>query len=204
MDDRVASLPAEELAAQERRRERRMPAEEGIWVLILGDMMIFSLFFASFLYYRSKQLPLYLDSQAKLDPDFGVAYTLLLLLSSWFVVLAVKTIRAHRPRPAPALFAGAWLCGAGFVALKVVEYGAKVSAGITPLTNEFFMFYFAYTGIHLLHVLIGLGVLVFLLLKSRRTGGTPREMRTFESGGAFWHLVDLLWIVLFPLLYLVR
>ena len=88
--------------------------------------------------------------------------------------------------------------------LKIVEYSGKVSVGITPLTNEFFMFYFAYTGIHLLHVLIGLGVLVFLTLKARRTSCSPREMRTFESGGVFWHLVDLLWIVLLPLLYLVR
>jgi len=77
----------------------------------------------------------------------------------------------------------------------------KFQQGITLVTNDYFMYYFMYTGIHLLHVLIGLGVLIYLC--RRAPWAMPKEMPLFESGAVFWHLVDLLWIMLFTLLYLV-
>jgi nitric oxide reductase NorE protein len=191
-------------AGSKTRPARHLPGEEGVWVFIFGDMMIFSLFFGTFLYYRAQNLDIYLASQAKLNPHYGALNAVLLLSSSWFVVLALQAIRTQRVRAAPWLFGLGWLCGAGFVVVKFVEYGEKIRDGITVTTNEFFMFYYVYTGIHFMHVIIGMAVLSYLLLKSRRATAGSLNVSTFESGAAYWHMVDLLWIVLFPLLYLVR
>ncbi len=84
------------------------------------------------------------------------------------------------------------------------EYGEKLNAGFTITTNDFFMLYFIYTGLHLLHVVIGMGVLTALVVYSRSGEfAVGNRLRNLESGASFWHLVDLLWIVLFALLYLI-
>jgi nitric oxide reductase NorE protein len=101
------------------------------------------------------------------------------------------------------MFAGALVCGLAFVGLKVVEYTAKVSEGHVPTENNFYMYYYVLTGFHLLHVLIGIVVLVSLIVAARIAQPSRTRMAFIEGGGCFWHLVDLLWIVLFPLLYLV-
>jgi nitric oxide reductase NorE protein len=89
------------------------------------------------------------------------------------------------------------------VALKVTEYVLLVGAGHTAGANHFYLYYFILTGLHLLHVCIGIVVLVLLLTQTRRTELSATRLAVIEGGGCFWHLVDLLWIVLFPLLYLV-
>jgi nitric oxide reductase NorE protein len=186
------------------RRVRHIPGEAGIWVLILGDLMVFAVIFGTQLYYRGQAPELFARSQRLLDQDLGVLNTVLLLVSSLFVVLAVRTVRTAR-RPQSALFlAGALICGAGFAAVKVVEYGEKIGAGITPLTDDFFLYYFVLTGLHSLHLLVGMAVLTFLVALSRKPSMTDRQFALFEGGACFWHMVDLLWIVLFPLLYLVH
>jgi len=182
---------------------RRMPGEEGVWIFIFGDMVVFGLFFLTYLYYRAVSPVPYAESQVRLNGALGLANTLLLLTSSWFVARAVEAVRHGRFSTASRLIAGGFALGAGFVIIKIFEYREKFAAGLTVVSNEFFMFYFMYTGIHLLHVFIGLGVLIVLFRLSR--GETAAvHIRSFESGGAFWHLVDLLWVILFALLYLAR
>jgi len=188
--------------AAQARPEKVLPGEEGVWILVLGDMIVFGLFFITYLYYRAQEADLFERSQSLLNVDLGVLNTLLLLTSSWFVVMGVEAVRDGRNRGAKALLRLAFLCGAGFCAIKAIEYTEKFRDGITLVTNDFFMYYFMYTGIHLLHVAIGLGVLLFLMHKT--DAATPRDAPLFESGATFWHMVDLLWIMLFPLLYLVR
>lgn len=172
-------------------------------MFIFGDLLVFGLFFLTFLTYRAADPALYAQAQAQLDTGLGLLNTLLLLTSSWFVASAVNAVRKGRPALAARLIAGGFVLGAGFVVVKAIEYGAKIGAGITVVSNEFFMFYFMYTGIHLVHVLIGLGVLIVLYRMARREDAAA-HVSGFESGGAFWHLVDLLWVVLFALLYLAR
>ncbi|CAN5392419.1 cytochrome c oxidase subunit 3 family protein [soil metagenome] len=188
----------------EQPRTRHLPGEEGIWLFILGDMMVFALFFLTFVYYRGTDVATYVAAQKGLNEGLGLLNTLFLLTSSWFVALAVRGMRAGGGARTPWLIAAAMLCGLAFVVVKFIEYREKFAAGITVLTNEFFMFYFMFTGIHLIHVLIGLGVLTYLLLLSRKPLPAAGDISAFESGAAFWHLVDLLWVVLFALLYLVR
>ncbi|OUS16556.1 hypothetical protein A9Q88_06675 [Gammaproteobacteria bacterium 50_400_T64] len=190
-----------------------VPGEVGIWVFILGDMVIFGLFFIVFVYYRGLDLELYLQSQATLNQNYGAINTLFLLASSWFVAMAVDDMRSKTTRLAPRFFVLAMLCGLGFAVVKIIEYREKITAGITLTTNDFYMYYYIFTGLHFLHVLIGMGVLVFLWFKARaavqRKGELPvgdkeKEMMLIESGTSYWHMVDLLWIVLFPLLYLMK
>ena len=189
-------------------KARHLPGEEGIWIFILGDMLVFSLFFLVFTYYRGLDPELFASSQATLNLHYGAVNTLFLLTSSWFVVLGLHAVRQNRATWAARLVVAAGLCGLGFVVVKFLEYGEKIRAGYVLTTNDFFMYYYIFTGIHFLHLIIGLGVLLFLWFKCKSlvVAGRvkPGDIQTFESGAAYWHMVDLLWIVLFPLIYLVK
>jgi nitric oxide reductase NorE protein len=123
-----------------------LPGEPGIWMLICGDLVIFTIFFATFTYYRGQSLALYTQSQATLHQFFGAVNTVLLLTSSLFVALAMNALRRDGNRAAVALLALAFCCGAGFLSIKYLEYGEKLRAGITLTTNEFYSFYYVLTG----------------------------------------------------------
>ncbi len=88
--------------------------------------------------------------------------------------------------------------------VKAVEYTAKIKAGYTMLSNDFFMFYWCLTGIHLLHVFVGSTILLVCWNNARDGRYGPANMKGLETGASYWHMVDLLWIFLFPLLYLLR
>lgn len=184
--------------------ERVVPGELGVWVFILGDMLVFSLLFGSYAWYRHQDHALFVASQATLSIAFGVVNTLLLLTASLLVVLALHRARRSSIDSVPPLLAQAVGCGVGFCVSKFFEYREKISAGYTLLSNDFFMYYYMLTGIHLLHVAVGLGVLIFLYCRARQGRYAASDMRNLESGGLIWHMVDLLWIVLFPLLYLIK
>ena len=181
-----------------------IPGEAGVWVLILGDMVAFSAFFAVFLLHRAQNVALFSVSQAALDRRFGLLNTALLLTSSLFVARAVIAARAGATPWSSRLLIFALACGGGFVVSKAFEWGGKIAAGITLNTNEFYSFYYMFTGIHLLHVLVGMGVLSYLLARSRRADPGVSYVAVMEGGGAFWHMVDLIWVVLFALFYLLR
>jgi nitric oxide reductase NorE protein len=183
----------------------RLQGETGVWVFIAGDLLIFALFFATYLYYHAGQRLLFAQSQHTLSQGIGILNTLLLLTSSWFVALGVQRIRTGQRNHSAVLVVLAILCAAGFLTNKGIEWTQLILGGRTLSTNEFFMFFYMLTGIHALHVLIGIGVLAYVLVRIR--GGTLSEgpdVTAIESGAVFWHLVDLLWIVLFALFYLVR
>lgn len=182
----------------------RLAGDAGVWLFIGADMCAFALFFLLFAWGRAHDAALYEQSRRTLDAGLGLANTLILLTSSWFMVLAVEAARAgSRPRTVRYL-ALAMAVGSGFAVLKVVEYTQKIRSGITMLSNEFYMYYFVYTGIHFLHFLVGMVVLAICLHKARLDALDARYRVWIESGGCYWHMVDLLWIVLFPLLYLQR
>lgn len=183
---------------------QRLPGVEGVWVFVGADMVFFAMLFVSFMVDRVKNPELYEVSRLTLDANFGGINTLILLTSSWFVVLAVHAVRQDRLADVPRWLVAAFLCGFAFGLSKAFEYGAKLQAGITPATNDFYMYYFVLTGFHLLHVTAGTIMLILFWAKSRRGEFTRDRMLVLECGGIYWHMVDLLWIVLFPLLYLMR
>ena len=184
--------------------EPRLPGETGVWMFIIGDVLVFSLLFAVFVYDRSQEVALFVEQQQLLNQTFGLVNTLLLLTSSWLVVLAVHGARTGQLSRARGCFALAILCGIGFFVIKYFEWGEKLAADLTIETNNFFMYYYLMTGIHLMHMVIGIGVLVFLWQSVRGTEFDAQGVGVLESGACFWHLVDILWIALFALLYLMR
>jgi nitric oxide reductase NorE protein len=185
---------------------RHLPGEEGTWIFIFGDMTVFALLFGVYLEARSHDPELFNTAQATLNQNFGAINTLLLLCSSLFVVTAIRAIRNRvgGKTLAPALIAGAFTCGLGFSLIKYLEYSDKLSSGIKPATNDFWMYFFVLTGLHFFHLLIGMGLLAFIFVQARRAQLDARRFAFVEGAGCFWHMVDLLWIVLFPLLYLVH
>lgn len=182
---------------------RHVPGEPGVWIFLFGDMVVFGVFFATFMYQRAQAPKLFDESRHTLSLNIGLTNTLILLTSSLFVVTAVRAIRRAQRQAAQVLLAGALVGGLAFVGFKAIEYTAKVSQGHVPTQNNFYLYFFILSGLHLFHVLIGLVVLVLLLTQARRTELNSTRMALVEGGACFWHLVDLLWIVLFPLLYLV-
>ena len=205
-----AGLPvpdARPAPGEERLPRGRVPGEAGIWVFIVGDMLIFGLFFIVYMAHRAASPALFARSGATLSGTFGAANTVLLLTGSLCVVQAVHALRRRARRLAPVLLGAAMLCGVAFAVDKVFEYRAELRAGHTPTTNDFYTFYFMLTGLHLVHLCIAVLFLTIALrisLRPVRAVRAVRDMRTVEVAASFWHLVDLLWIVLFPLLYLVR
>jgi nitric oxide reductase NorE protein len=134
----------------------------------------------------------------------GLANTLLLLTSSLFVAKGVQATRAGDARRAPRLFAAALACALGFIAAKGFEYFELFGEGIALDTQLFFGFYFGLTALHLGHVVIGSVLLTLLTAAARKPLSRPTHLAMVESAGCFWHMVDLLWIVIFPLLYLIE
>lgn len=191
-------------APNARRHPRRVPGEEGVWVFLFGDMTVFAILFGVYLYYRGAQPELFDASQVRLNQTFGVVNTLVLLTSSLLVVTAVRAVRRDATDLARKLLYGAMALGLVFVANKAIEYSQKISHDLVPTTNQFFMYFYVMTGLHLFHVVIGMALLWYAVTLTKRPTRSEREMGYLEGAGCFWHMVDLLWIVIFPLLYLVR
>jgi nitric oxide reductase NorE protein len=191
-----------EQEARQREQERRIPGEPGLWIVIIGDMMVFAILFGVYLYYRADAPELFASSQAHLSRGFGFANTLVMLSSSLAVVAAVHAARASRTAVARRAFAVAIGFGVTFVVLKAFEWGSKINADLVPNTNDFYMMYYVLTGIHLGHLVIGMIVLTVLrqIVRGEAESGTRRAL--VEGGGVFWHMVDMIWLVLFPLVYL--
>jgi nitric oxide reductase NorE protein len=181
---------------------RHVPGQPDMWLLVLFEALVFTAYFAVYLYHRSVYRGLFLQSQASLSPWLGTLDTLLLLTSSMFMLRCAQAARdgAFRSAMTNAYLTAAM--GAAFLASKLTEWFLLVHGGHTFASNQFFMYYFFLTGIHLLHLLIGfiaLGVLVYQLRSPRR-----RSQQLVETCATYWHTVDLLWVLIFSLLYVVR
>lgn len=181
-----------------------LPGDSGLWVFILADMAMFALFFLVFSWARIGNVALFEASRRHLDQSLGLANTLILLTSSMFMVHAVDAARRADRRRTIRYLGLSIAVGSGFAILKIVEYSEKIRTGITMLTNDFYMYYFVFTGIHFVHFLMGIVALTVMLVKARHDDLDRRYRIWIESVGCYWHMVDLLWIMLFPLLYLQR
>jgi nitric oxide reductase NorE protein len=184
------------------RRERRLPGDFDMWVFVLGDLVFFAAYFVIYMVYRIQHHALFLDSQRHLNLATGTINTLVLLASSRFVALGVQATRAGDRRRAGRLISYGGLCGAAFVLIKVYEWQSEISRGFTLPHNEFFMFYYMLTGVHLLHVLLGM-LILGIGLRELHKADQPRASMV-EAGATYWHMVDVLWVVIFALLYLMR
>src|ERR1700735_433726 len=122
--------------------KRRLPGVEGVWGFVMADMTVFAVLFGAFLGGRHPNPALFEASRHALNPNFGGVNTLILLTSSWFAALALDAVRKSRFALAQHFIGGAFLCGLAFMVSKAIEDTRTVKAGISLLTNDFFMYYF--------------------------------------------------------------
>jgi len=166
-------------------------------------MAIFLLIFFTFMAERMGNLELYSASQLRLNEIFGLANTLILLTSSWMVVEAVHAARARKAKKVSANLTLALILGCAFGVSKLIEYYSKFTNGITPATNPFFSYYFFMTFVHFLHVIAGMIFIFHYRNTAKSCTDSSRYLTGLENVGLFWHYVDVLWIFIFPVLYLV-
>ncbi len=173
-----------------------LPGDLMIWLLIVSELLVFSAGLAAFLAVRVTDPAGFADAQDALHRTGAGFNTVILVTSGYLAALAVRSRADGRRRHARgALLAAAGL-GVLFLVIKGAEFAAKSAMGITPDTHPFYMFYYLLTGFHALHVVAGVVILVLIAWRD-----APRNI---EAGTAFWHMVDLVWVLLVPVIYLLR
>lgn len=180
---------------------RHVPGEPGLWILILGDLTVFAVLFGAFLVDRHGAPDVFASSRHDLTLVAGAVNTLILVTSSLLVAEAVARHRAGDPAASRAVL-GAIGCGVAFVAIKALEWSQLLADGHDPAANTFLTWFYVLTGLHLLHLLLGLTGLAVLRRVLRRETAKPGDRLVVEGVATYWHMVDLLWIVIFPLVYL--
>jgi nitric oxide reductase NorE protein len=196
----VALADAERISAF---RKSKLPGVDGIWVFITGDLVMFMIYFLVFTTGRMEAPAAYDLGRRQLDPLIGCALTLILLTSSWLVVRAVEAAREGSSGRVRTNLLLAMLLGTGFAGLKAFGYVHDALAGHSPSSNPFFGYYYAITGIHCMHVMLGMGLLLICYVKASKPID-DKYVLWIESGACFWHMVDMLWVLLFPMFYLLR
>jgi nitric oxide reductase NorE protein len=181
----------------------RVPGEVGIWVFVLGDMTVFAVLLAMLMWQRRSETALIAESASHLMPNLGFFNTLVLLTSSFLVVQALHAHRLGMYHRAAGFIAAAVGCAALFASVKAIEYAHEIDAGHTPNANVFFNYYYALTGLHLLHVVIGSALLSWWWSKTQHHKAFSNSRIAVEGVATYWHMVDLLWIAIFTLSYLV-
>ncbi len=185
-------------------RSKSLPGDFAIWIFIYAELLVFALFFLSYAFARANKVELFNQHQQYLNRESGALNTVLLITSSYFVVRAVNAIKTNA-----AMLCARWLLlaivfGAAFVVVKLFEFKDKYAAGISLSTNTFYMFYLSLTFFHFMHVLMGMVILGAVAIKARQGGYNAGNYTGVETGASYWHMVDLVWIVLFPLVYVMR
>ncbi|MEP6836705.1 MAG: cytochrome c oxidase subunit 3 family protein [Bradyrhizobium sp.] len=173
-----------------------LPGDPMIWVLIFSELAAFGLFLGAFAVARAVNPAVFAAGQAALDARLAALNTIVLVTSGWAAARAAAAARAQAARTCRRWLLVAVALGATFVAIKLLEYATEIAAGAGLETSSFFTLYFLLTGFHLLHVCLGM---VILAVVWRRA-----DPASVETGTSFWHMVDLVWIMMFPIIYLVR
>ena len=183
---------------------RLLPGDFAIWIFIFAELLVFGIFFVIYAIVRIQNLELFNLYQDTLNREIGAVNTLLLITASYFVVMAVHAIRNNRGESCVRWLYASLGAGSGFLILKSIEFNAKFSAGIDLNTNTFYFFYLSLTAFHFLHVVLGMIILAAIAFKAHRGSYSAAAHTGVETGASYWHMVDLVWIILFPLVYVIR
>ena len=181
-----------------------LPGDLAIWFFIMAEMLVFGVFFIVYVYVRSNNVELFNEYQLKLHREAGVINTLALITSSYFVAMGVHAIKNNNVRRTGHMLLLALAMGFIFLAVKIWEYSFVFGAGIHLSTNTFYTFYISLTFFHFMHVIMGMVILSALYYFLRQGKYSAEEHHGIETGASYWHMVDLLWIVLFPLVYIIH
>lgn len=188
-------------------------AKLGIWLFLFSELLLFGGLFLLYGVYLSRYPHEFSLAGRQLDWVLGTVNTVVLLTSSLLAAMAVSALQRDETRRVVALLGGTILCAAGFLGIKYVEWSAKIGHGIYPGSEHlksmppgeplFFGLYYLTTGLHGVHVLIGGLLLAWIGVKVRKGEVTAGNFVLLENGALYWHLVDLVWIFIFPLYYLI-
>lgn len=175
----------------------------GIWLFLASEVMLFGALFSTLILLRTSA-PVWPHGYKLLKVWWAMANTFVLIGSSVTVVLAWANLRLGELKKAKMFLLITLLCGFAFMGIKAYEYTSKIRDGHLPSTNNFYATYYVMTGLHGLHVLGGMIVFGYLLLTADKWYAEKRDQFTnrVEVTGLYWHFVDLVWIFLFPILYL--
>lgn len=169
-----------------------------LWIIIFLELMTFGIALVSLAFSAKENPQLFHESSLHLNRTFGTINTIFLLTSGFFVANAVYNFKERNFYKASFQLKIAMLGGLLFIVLKSIEYYIKIEAGYLLDTNSFFTFYWLLTGFHIIHVVVGL-VILFMLNRNLKT----KAIEDVEASAAFWHMCDLIWLLLFPVLYLI-
>ena len=188
----------------EARLVRYPPGDLAIWIFIMAELLVFAIFFAAYAFARSKNVELFDLYQATLDRNSAMINTLALLTSSYFVVRGVDAISSGN-----AVYCARWLwaaffMGMLFLVIKVNEYAHHFADGVTLSSNTFYMFYLSLTFFHFMHVIMGMVIIAAVAVKAHQGAYSAENHIGVETGASYWHMVDLVWLILFPLVYVMR
>jgi cytochrome c oxidase subunit 3 len=195
--------------------QQKEAATLGMWVFLVTEVLFFGGLFAAYSVYRSWYPDAFAASSHTLDLTLGAVNTVALILSSLTMALAVHAAETGDRRRLMLMLTATMVLGALFLGIKAVEYADKFEhhhvpgAGFHFEVEEFareaqifFSLYFVMTGLHAVHMIIGLGIMLWMLVWVWRGRITPAYASPIEISGLYWHFVDIVWIFLFPLLYL--
>lgn len=192
----------------------------GMWVFLATEILFFGGLFTSYILYRSLYYPGFAAGSHGLEIDLGASMTFILLASSFTMAMSVRAARLGNRTLLVLLLIATILLGATFLGLKFTEYIHKWHEAMVPGFNfhpavenlrgapahsvELFLcFYFFMTGLHALHMIIGIGLLTVMAILSWRGKAVGEYYNRVDVAGLYWHFVDIIWIFLFPLLYLI-
>lgn len=195
----------------------------GIWLFLVTEIMFFGGVFAAYAIYRWLYFAAFDGGSHILDIKLGAVNTIVLLGSSLTMALSVRSAQVGNRRALIWFLVATMILGGIFLGVKAYEYNQKFVEHVVPSLDWapegetlallapggvehaqiYFVFYFAMTGLHAIHMVIGMGLLLWLVLRARKDDFTPHYFAPVEVVGLYWHFVDIVWIFLFPLLYLI-
>jgi cytochrome c oxidase subunit 3 len=187
----------------------------GMWLFLATEVLLFAGLFLGYAVYRHFYHPAFHAASRTLDLGLGATNTIVLITSSLFVAIGYWAIKVGKNKLGAGMLILTVLCALIFLAIKAVEYHHKFEEGALPGqfyhfeevrlpgANLYFTIYFLTTGLHAFHVIVGMSVLIWLLARVLKGHFSPTYYVPVELGALYWHLVDLVWIFLFPLLYLI-
>ena len=172
-----------------------------MWIIIYLELITFGAVLVAMVWYSKDEPELFHESRLLLNTTFGAINTSVLLVSGFFMALTVGTLKVNDIPKSKLYLKLTMLGGLLFLGLKTLEYQEKIEAGLTMGYNTFFSFYWMLTLFHVIHVLVGLVILASVL---RTMTKTPEKLmlEDLEASATFWHMCDLIWLLLFPIIYL--
>ncbi len=174
-------------------------AKMAVWWFLASEVMTFGGFLAAYMLYRMQAGGSWSELAAGLNPWLAAVNTVVLLTSSLTIVKAHQAMLHDDQAAARKMLGITVLLGVAFLGFKAVEYSIEISHGYTPVSHIFWSFYYALTGLHGLHVVAGIVANAVLFVHAGRGKLT---LARAEAAGLYWHFVDIVWVFLFPLLYL--